>query len=48
MLARGCLKPGGASTGGSDAFQYAEDEIDDEHAYDEEGQDGDDDLGDAI
>jgi hypothetical protein len=46
--ADGNLKLGRASTGGGDAFQYAEDEIDDEHAYDEEGQDGDDDLGDAA
>jgi hypothetical protein len=45
--AGGNLKPGRASTGGGDAFQYAEDAIDDD-ACDEEGQDGDDDRGDAA
>jgi hypothetical protein len=46
--ADGNLRPVRESTGGGDAFLYAEDEIDDEHAYDEEGRDGDDDLGDAA
>jgi hypothetical protein len=47
--AEGNLKPGREPTGNGDPFAYAEDELDDEHDYADEGVDEDlDDPGDTA